>query len=78
MPDAVEEIFIRLANPNGIVSISPGLRGTSYPGSKDGRIKTLKGLNLFHKMLIFNPFRVDEFNGPIPRVGALRVAPTLG
>jgi hypothetical protein len=25
-------LLIRLANPKGIVSSSPGLRGTSYPG----------------------------------------------
>jgi hypothetical protein len=46
------------ANPKGIESISPGLRGTSYPGSKTGKSPTLKGLHLFHKALIFNPFRV--------------------
>ena len=32
MQDALEEGFVRRANPKGIVSFSPGLRGTSYPG----------------------------------------------
>ena len=27
----------RIFNPNGIVSVSPGLRGTSYPGWADGK-----------------------------------------
>jgi hypothetical protein len=31
MPGALEEGFVRRANPEGIESISPGLRGTSYP-----------------------------------------------
>ena len=32
-------------NPEGIEAISPGLRGTSYPGEKEQYIPTLKGLN---------------------------------
>jgi len=31
-------------NPKGIVSSSPGLRGTSYPGCEGKMITTLKGL----------------------------------
>jgi hypothetical protein len=49
------------ANPKGIESISPGLRGTSYPGSKTEKSPTLKGLHPFHKALICNPFRVGTF-----------------
>jgi len=48
-------------NPNGIESISPGLRGTSYPGGMTEKSQTLKGLHLFHKSLICNPFRVVIF-----------------
>ena len=34
------------SNPNGIASLSPGLRGTSYPGSPIPKYPpTLKGLN---------------------------------
>ncbi len=32
-------------NPKGISAISPGLRGTSYPGFAAQRNPTLKGLN---------------------------------
>jgi hypothetical protein len=49
---------IGFANPGGIEALSPGLRGTSYPGSKQREITTLKELNPFRKSLIFNPFRV--------------------
>ena len=49
------------ANPKGIESISPGLRGTSYPGSKTEKLPTLKGLHPFHKALLCNPFRVETF-----------------
>src|SRR5262245_54455721 len=31
-------------NPNGIAASSPGLRGTSYPGSASKRFSTRKGL----------------------------------
>src|SRR5256885_730349 len=34
----------RISNPNGIVSSSPGLRGTSYPGESETINTTLKGL----------------------------------
>ena len=36
----------RICNPNGIVSPSPGLRGTSYPGSRARRCSTPTGLHL--------------------------------
>jgi hypothetical protein len=48
-------------NPKGIESTSPGLRGTSYPGGMTEKSQTLKGLHLFHKSLICNPFRVVIF-----------------
>ena len=35
----------RLPNPNGIPSLSPALRGTSYAGCRRRRPSTLKGLN---------------------------------
>ena len=35
MQGALEEGFMALLNPKGIESISPGLRGTSYPGCED-------------------------------------------
>ena len=34
----------RFCNPKGIVSSSPGLRGTSYPGSRRDRFSTPTGL----------------------------------
>src|SRR5437870_2163163 len=36
------------AHPNGMESLSPGLRGTSYPGSDEQDRSTLKGL---HRLL---------------------------
>jgi len=48
-------------NPKGIESISPALRGTSYPGGKTAKSQTLKGFHLLHKSLICNPFRVVTF-----------------
>ena len=54
-------IYDLFSNPKGIGSISPGLRGTSYPGGKTESVQTLKGLYLFHKALICNPFRVGTF-----------------
>jgi hypothetical protein len=44
-------------NPKGIESISPGLRGTSYPGEKTEEFQTLKGLNFLHKSLIISPLQ---------------------
>ena len=49
----------RFCNPKGIVSSSPGLRGTSYPGSRRGRFSTPTGL--CHVAT----------DGPQPRLGLL-------
>ena len=64
-------------NPKGIPSLSPGLRGTSYPGwdrSKDS--PTLKGLHHLTRTtaarqrpaLCCNPFRVEHDSAIQPRV----------
>ena len=64
-------------NPKGILSLSPGLRGTSYPGcdrSEDS--PTLKGLQHLSLMpggrsksvRCYNPFRVEHALGMQPRV----------
>ena len=64
-------------NPKGIPSLSPGLRGTSYPGrdrSKDS--PTLKGLQHPTRTTTArqlpapcrNPFRVERVSGTQPRV----------
>jgi hypothetical protein len=37
-------VFERMHNPTGIQSSSPGLRGTSYPGSASNTLPNLKGL----------------------------------
>src|SRR5580704_16903757 len=50
------------SNPEGIESLSPGLRGTSYPGGEFRDFATLKGLNPFRNDVISNPFRVGAFN----------------
>src|SRR5438876_5297136 len=41
-------LLIRNFNPKGIVSASPRLRGTSYPGSVPSGQSTLKGLKHRH------------------------------
>ena len=64
-------------NPKGILSLSPGLRGASYPGC--GRSKespTLKGLQHLARTATTrqqpgtccNPFRVDYYSATKPRV----------
>ena len=58
MPHTVLGFVPRFANPKGIESFSPGLRGTRYPGCDDREITTLKELDFSHKPLIYNPFRV--------------------
>jgi len=61
MPEEFGAVSCVSANPKGIESIRPGLRGTSYPAGKTEKSQTLKGLYLFHKALICNPFRVVTF-----------------
>jgi hypothetical protein len=65
------------ANPEGIPSLSPGLRGTSYPGCGSSKESpTLKGLQLLtgtaaarqRPALCCNPFRVEDSSGTQPRV----------
>ena len=48
--DAGGTVAAGWANPNGIEAISPGLRGTSYPGSQNPqKPTTLKGEWRLHK-----------------------------
>ena len=54
-----------LLNPNGIPSISPGLRCGRYPGCANQMTSILKGLHRpvesaarFHGAICCNPFRV--------------------
>jgi hypothetical protein len=51
----------RFSNPKGIVSASPGLRGTSYPGWRPAAFPTPTGLRLVFTVL------------PQPRWGCLRL-----
>ena len=64
-------------NPKGIPSLSPGLRGTSYPGcDRSKNTPTLKELQHVTDTTAarqkpapcFNPFRVDHNSGTQPRV----------
>jgi hypothetical protein len=64
-------------NPNGIPSLSPGLRGTSYPGcARSKESPTLKGLQPLTGNAAArqkpapcrNPFRVEHGSGTQPRV----------
>src|ERR1019366_3342104 len=64
-------------NPKGIPSLSPGLRGTSYPGcDRSKNTPTLKRLRHLTRTTpasqtpapCFNPFRVDHNSGTQPRV----------
>ena len=62
-------------NPKGIRSLSPGLRGTSYPGCDRGKDSpTLKGLQHLTETTrqnpapCCNPFRVEHDSGSQPRV----------
>jgi len=54
------ETFVPFPNPNGIASISPGLRGTSYPGWTVIPGTTPTGLRHVGRAGRHNPFRVDE------------------
>ena len=47
-------------NPNGIESLSPGLRGTSYPGWTIIENTTPTGLRQTNHALGCNPFRVED------------------
>ena len=52
--------FAPFPNPNGIVSQSPGLRGTSYPGWTKIEITTPTGLWQTGHARGRNPFRVED------------------
>ncbi|MDB6022516.1 MAG: hypothetical protein JWQ04_2373 [Pedosphaera sp.] len=55
-------------NPNGIESISLGLRGTSYPGEAFGENPNPERVASFARTTpVCNPFRVGKFNGDSPR-----------
>ena len=49
-----------IPNPNGIESISPGLRGTSYPGWMKIENPTPTGLRQAGRARGHNPFRVGD------------------
>jgi hypothetical protein len=55
-------------NPNGILSPSPGLRGTSYPGKTEQTNDNPNGV--VAELLLFrrNPARVDDQERTFPRV----------
>jgi hypothetical protein len=63
-------------NPNGIPSISPGLRGTRYPGLADPKKFNPNGVASPFARKLFNPFRVDVIRGMVFRRS--RFAPTPG
>jgi hypothetical protein len=68
--------FAPFANPNGIDSISPGLRGTSYPGWTKTRITTPTGLDQTNGAPGCNPFRIDDVGGRLSQDSPHRA--TLG
>jgi hypothetical protein len=57
--DGNKMVVARFPNPNGIESISPGLRGTSYPGWTKIEATTPTGLHQTSDARGCNPFRVD-------------------
>jgi hypothetical protein len=60
-------LFVSFPNPNGIVSISPGLRGTSYPGLMERDASTPTGLCQAGRAMGPNPFRLDDVCFTIPQ-----------
>jgi len=52
--------FMPFRNPNGIESISPGLRDTSYPGWAKIKNTTPTGLHQAGRGRRCNPFRVED------------------
>ena len=59
----------RIFNPNGIVSVSPGLRGTSYPGWADGKPANPNGVAPHVLVTNHNPVGVEcSFSRGSPRV----------
>ncbi|MDB6020703.1 MAG: hypothetical protein JWQ04_560 [Pedosphaera sp.] len=67
MPNEIT-VAIGFPNPNGIESISLGLRGTSYPGEAVGENTNPERVASFARTApVCNPFRVGTFNGDSPR-----------
>jgi hypothetical protein len=60
-------LFVSFPNPEGIVSSSPGLRGTSYPGLMERDASTPTGLCRAGRATGPNPFRVDDVCFTIPQ-----------
>ncbi len=64
-------------NPNGVPSISPGLRGTSYPGCERAMVHNPEGVASHRAAQRCNPVGVENHFAPLPRVGAPRANPGL-
>ena len=64
--------FKSVLNPNGIPSLSPGLRGTSYPGLASNPLHNPERVAANPRRSIhagrFNPFRVEDHFALTPRV----------
>ena len=68
--------FMPLFNPNGIVSFSPGLRGTSYPGNDADKINNPNGVVTVIFARCRNPVGVETIL--VSATQGSRSAPTLG
>jgi hypothetical protein len=75
--EGTKEMGARSGNPKGIVSFSPGLRGTSYPGCERGTEHNPEGVVSTAIRQRHNPFRVVNYIAGLPRVGARRANPGL-
>ena len=80
-PTSVETLKQRLCEscfyPKGIASISPGLRGTSYPGWTVILASTPTGLQQGRCAERHNPVRVEDICFTVPQ-GSLADSATLG
>jgi len=65
-------------NPKGIVSFSPGLRGTSYPGCERGMDHNPEGVASTATRKRHNPFRVGSYFADLPRVAPKVFGATAG
>src|SRR5206468_2735626 len=62
---------ICVPNPNGIPSQSPGLRGTSYPGSIVGEVSNPNGVVSFgSRRCATTPLGLNNQSNRVPRVVA--------
>jgi len=76
--ELIEQRFLEACfNPNGIGSISPGLRGTSYPGWTVSSATTPTGLQQRRCADGHNPFRVEDVCFTASQ-GSLADSATLG